>query len=61
MSMIPCQCCGKQYPASNNWYVCNKCNYRICPFCISKHKGRYGSGFKCSQCIMGQMKGYVTF
>jgi hypothetical protein len=54
--LIPCQCCGQMLPAYWNWFVCDKCGYRICPSCLSKHKGPYGSGgFKCSQCAFGQM------
>lgn len=56
MPLIPCQCCGKQFTTYYSWYTCNHCGYRICPFCISKHTGRYGSGFKCSQCVSGQLK-----
>lgn len=57
MAWIPCQCCGKEYPNTNTWYVCDKCGYRICPYCLSKHKGRYSTGgFKCSQCAFGYMK-----
>ena len=54
--LIPCQCCGKEYPKDFNWYVCDKCGYRVCPFCLSRHRSRYGTGFKCSQCAFGQMK-----
>jgi hypothetical protein len=53
---IPCQCCGKEYPQENHWFVCDKCGYRICPYCLSKHSGKYGKGYKCSQCVLGQMK-----
>ena len=55
-ALIPCQCCGKMLPTNWSWYVCNQCGYRICPSCIGKHKGKYGSGYKCSQCPFGQMK-----
>ena len=54
--LIPCQCCRNQLPADWTWYVCNTCGYRVCPHCLNKHHGRYGSGFKCSQCITGQME-----
>lgn len=53
---IPCQCCGQQYPQDWHWYVCDTCGYRICPSCLGRHKGPYGSGFKCSQCAFGHMK-----
>lgn len=54
---IPCQCCGKQLPIKWNWFVCDKCGYRVCPSCLPRHKGRYSNGgFKCSQCAHGQMK-----
>lgn len=57
MSRIPCQCCGREYPLFWNWFICNKCNYRICGFCLNDHKGNYGNGgYKCSQCAFGQMK-----
>lgn len=56
-SFIPCQCCGKEYPLSWSWYICDKCGYRICPNCLSKHFGKYSSGgYKCSQCAFGKMK-----
>lgn len=53
---IPCQCCGQQYPQDWRWYVCDTCGYRICPSCLGRHSGPYGSGFKCSQCAFGHMK-----
>ena len=53
---IRCMCCGKEYPANSNWYVCDSCSYRICPFCITRHRGLYGAGYKCSQCRWGMMK-----
>ena len=56
--LIPCQFCRTQYPNSAAiWVTCNKCGYRICIHCISKHKSNYGAGYKCSQCAFGQMKG----
>ena len=56
MAWIPCQCCGREYPQTWSWYVCDKCGYRICVSCLGKHQGRYGAGFKCSQCAFGQMR-----
>lgn len=56
MSLIPCQLCAKMYSESAKWYKCNTCGYRVCVFCLNKHKGKYGSGFKCSQCPFGRMK-----
>ena len=53
---IPCMCCGRQYPANSRWYVCDTCGYRVCPFCLNKHHGPYGGGYKCSQCAWGRMK-----
>ena len=53
---IPCQCCGKQLPQNWNWYVCNQCGFRVCPSCLSEHRGQYGQGFKCSRCAFGQMQ-----
>lgn len=55
---ISFMCCGKEYVPSWSWYICDKCNYRICMSCFSKHKGNYGSngGYKCSQCRMGILK-----
>ena len=58
MANIPCQNCAKEYPSTWNWFICDKCNYRVCTFCISSHKGKYSNGgFKCSQCAFGQLKG----
>lgn len=54
--LIPCQCCGKQLPQDWSWFVCDTCGYRICPFCLSSHRGPYGSGYKCSQCAFGHMQ-----
>ena len=56
MVWIPCQCCGQEFPEHWNWYVCDKCGYRICPSCLAKHSGRYGAGYKCSQCAFGHMQ-----
>ena len=56
LAPIPCQCCGESIPADfkSSGYVCDKCGYRICPRCISKHRGKYSNGgFKCSQCAFG--------
>lgn len=55
-NIIRCMCCGREYPASWNWYVCDSCGYRVCPHCICKHSGTYGAGYKCSQCRWGKMK-----
>lgn len=57
MALIPCQCCGQEYDQRWRWYVCDTCGYRICPSCLGRHTGKYGSGgFKCSQCAFGHMK-----
>lgn len=56
ISLIPCHCCGREFPSNLTWYVCDKCGYRICPFCLTRHKGRYGAGLKCSQCAFGLMR-----
>ncbi len=58
MSLIPCQCCGREFPPTNwSWYVCDKCGYRICLHCLTKHKGRYSyGGSKCSQCMHGFLR-----
>lgn len=56
MAWIPCQCCGQEYGSGFSWYVCDTCGFRVCTFCLNKHTGRYGSGFKCSQCAHGLMK-----
>lgn len=53
--LIRCMCCGAEYPTSWNWFVCDSCGYRVCPHCLSKHRGAYGSGYKCSQCRYGKM------
>lgn len=54
-NLIRCMCCGKELPSSWNWYVCDSCGYRVCPFCINKHRGLYGTGYKCSQCRFGHL------
>ena len=57
---IPCQKCGQQYADSNNWYVCDKCGYRICMSCFGSHSGPgngYNTGgYKCSQCQTGYLQ-----
>lgn len=53
---IPCQHCRKELPTNWNWFVCNTCGFRVCPHCLSAHRGPYGQGFKCSQCAFGQMQ-----
>ncbi len=58
MTNIPCQHCGKLFPSTWNWFICDDCHYRICQPCISKHSGKSGnSGFRCSQCAFGIMRG----
>lgn len=54
---IRCQCCGREYPQNYDWYVCDKCGYRICPHCLTSHGigSRYGNGYKCSQCAYGHL------
>lgn len=56
---VSCQNCGKEL--SNDgpwWFICDKCNFRVCTSCLGHHSGKYSSGgFKCSQCAFGQMKG----
>ena len=55
--LIPCMNCGKMLPQNWTWRVCNKCGFRICPHCLSKHQGRYSNGgFKCSRCAYGHMR-----
>lgn len=56
MAWIPCQCCHQQFTEEWTWYVCDNCGFRICMSCFDKHSGPYGNGgFKCSQCMMGQL------
>ena len=56
-AFIPCQKCGQQYTQSWNWYVCDKCGYRICMSCFGSHSGsgngHNSGGYKCSQCQTG--------
>ena len=57
--LIPCQWCKKQYNAkSTRWLICNKCSFRICVHCLSKHEDSKGSrkGFKCTQCSFGKLE-----
>ncbi|RME88281.1 MAG: hypothetical protein D6785_01025 [Planctomycetota bacterium] len=57
MAYIPCSWCKKEYPQKWVWFICEKCGYRVCQGCLSKHQGKYSKGgFKCSQCNFGQMK-----
>jgi len=55
--VIPCQNCYQQIAVNFSWYICDHCGYRICPFCISKHHGKYSNGgHKCSQCALGILR-----
>ena len=56
MAIVRCQCCGKELPTSFDWYICDTCGFRVCTFCLNQHHGPYGFGFKCSQCMTGQME-----
>jgi DNA-directed RNA polymerase subunit RPC12/RpoP len=58
MALIPCQCCGKQFPEEWRWYICNRCGFRICQWCLDRHQGQYsqGGGYKCSRCQFGQLR-----
>ncbi len=57
MSLIPCQNCQREFSPSGPWNQCEKCGFRICPPCVSKHSGKYSSGgFKCSRCAFGIIK-----
>ena len=54
---IPCQNCGKQLPPNWQWFQCSHCGFRVCPACLSQHKGPYGmGGYKCSRCAFGQLR-----
>lgn len=56
MTLIPCMHCKKEYGHKHTFFRCETCGFRVCAACLSKHKGQYGSGFKCSQCRFGKMK-----
>ena len=54
---VSCFCCGKMYSPNMTCWRCEVCSFRICRFCLQKHKGKFGSGgFKCSQCQFGHLK-----
>jgi hypothetical protein len=57
--LVACQCCGKELSKDGRWwFICDKCKFRVCSSCLSRHSGKYSrGGFKCSQCAFGQMKG----
>ena len=55
--LIPCQNCGKEYPQNWSWVVCDKCGFRVCSLCLTRHSGAYSSGgYKCSRCAFGIMR-----
>ena len=54
--MIKCKCCNQEFPDNWGWWVCNHCGNRVCPACLGKQAGKYGSGQKCGECADGQMK-----
>jgi hypothetical protein len=54
--MIPCQCCGRQLPDTWQWFECDRCHFRVCPWCLSTHQGQYSQGgYKCSRCAFGRL------
>ena len=56
-AVVTCQCCGREFFSNYPiWWICDKCGYRICAFCLTVHKGKYGSASKCSQCTSGWLK-----
>lgn len=56
MTPIPCQLCNAFFPAAQwTWWVCNVCGFRVCPPCLGKQKGPYGSGHKCGRCPHGRL------
>ena len=54
--LIPCQYCEKMLPKHRLWFICDRCGFRVCPHCLSDHRGRYGRGFRCSRCQFGKME-----
>lgn len=56
---IPCQKCGQQYADTWDWFICDKCGYRICTSCFGSHSGPGNGhnlgGYKCSQCQTGML------
>ena len=55
MQYIPCQNCGRRLPETWRWFVCTGCGFRICIYCLDRHQGQYGRGYKCSRCPYGQL------
>lgn len=56
--LVPCQQCRLDYQSFYNFFICEKCSFRVCLACISVHTGKYGTGgMKCSQCIYGYLRG----
>ena len=53
---IPCMNCGRKLPDTWRWFKCDQCGFRICIYCLDRHQGQYGRGYKCSRCPYGQMK-----
>lgn len=53
---IPCQNCRTLHPNIWRWFVCDQCGFRVCPPCLTRHKGPHGYASKCSQCANGRMK-----
>lgn len=47
---------GKSFRIPWRWIICDRCGFRVCPKCLNTHKGKYGSGFKCSRCAFGHMR-----
>ena len=47
LMFIPCMCCGRQFPETWTWWVCDKCGYRVCPSCFPS--------YKCPKCTWGRM------
>ena len=53
---IACQNCGRMFPDTWRWFRCDKCGFRVCTYCLDRHEGQHGRGFKCSRCQFGWMK-----
>ena len=54
MQYIPCQNCGKMLPDTWRWYRCEKCGYRICIYCLDRHRGNTGGASSAPDALTGR-------
>ena len=57
--LVPCQQCRLDYQSFYNFFICEKCSFRVCLACISLHKGKYGTGGIAKEPIQSASESFV--